>query len=83
MRSRGARGGVRRVFEHQARFWKRQLSFPVDNVAMMSEPVEERGRHLGVTEDARPFAECEICRDDYRCAFVEPADEMEEQLPPS
>ena len=54
-----------------------------DNVAMMGEPVEERGRHLGVAEDARPFTEGQIGRDDHRCAFVELANEMEEQLPTS
>src|ERR1700730_7151020 len=50
---------------------------------MMGEPVEERGRHLGVAEDARPFAEGQIGRDDHRGAFVELAHEMEEQLPAS
>ena len=47
-----------------------------DNVAMMGEPVEERGRHLGVAEDARPFTEGQIGRDDHRGAFVELANEM-------
>ena len=30
-----------------------------DDFAVMGEPVEERGCHLGVTEDGRPFTECE------------------------
>ena len=46
----------------------------------MCEAVEERGGHFGVAEDARPFAEGEIGGDDDRGAFVEPADEMEEEL---
>ena len=46
-------------------------------------PVEERGRHLGVSEDARPFAEGQIGRDDDRGALIELAHEMEEQLPAS
>jgi hypothetical protein len=50
---------------------------------MMSETVEERGRHLGVSEDARPFAEGQIGRDDDRGALIELAHEMEEQLPAS
>ena len=50
---------------------------------MMSEPVEERGRHLGVTKDARLFAEGQIGGDDRRGAFVELANEMEKQLPAS
>jgi hypothetical protein len=51
-----------------------------DDVAVVSEAIEERGSHLGVAEDARPFAEGEIGRDDDRGAFVEPADETEEEL---
>ncbi len=47
---------------------------------MMREAVEERGGHLGVTEDGRPFAECEVRGDDDRGAFVELADEVEQEL---
>ena len=46
----------------------------------MGQPIEQRGRHLGVAEDARPFAEAEIGGDDDRGALVEPADQMEEEL---
>jgi len=46
----------------------------------MREPVEESGRHFRVTEDAGPFAEGEIGRDDDRRALVEPADQVEQQL---
>src|SRR5262249_24120602 len=53
------------------------------NVAMTSEPVEESGCHLGISEDPRPFAEGKIGCDDDRATFVELADEMEEQLPSS
>ena len=31
----------------------------------MGETIEERGRHLGAAEDARPFAERQIGRDDH------------------
>ena len=51
-----------------------------DDVAAVSEPVEQGGGHLGIAEHRRPFAEGQIGRDDDRGAFVEPADEMEEQL---
>jgi hypothetical protein len=44
------------------------------------EAIEQRGGHLGVAEHARPFAEGEIGGDDDRGAFVEAADEMEEEL---
>ena len=47
----------------------------------MGKPVEECRGHLGVAEDARPFAEVEIGGDQDRGAFVEVADEMEEKLP--
>jgi hypothetical protein len=43
----------------------------------MGETVEQRGRYLGVTEDARPFAKGQIGRDDDRGVLIE----MEEQLP--
>jgi len=33
LRGLGARGGVRRICEHQARFLKRQLSFPVSTLS--------------------------------------------------
>ncbi len=48
---------------------------------MMRQSVEERGRHLGVAEDGRPLPEGEVGGDDHRGAFVEPADQVEEQLP--
>src|ERR1700675_74646 len=32
----------------------------LDDVAMMRQAVEQRGRHLGVAKNTRPFAECEI-----------------------
>jgi hypothetical protein len=47
---------------------------------VVGEAIEQRGRHLGIAEHARPFAEGEIGGDDDRGALVEPADEVEEQL---
>ena len=52
----------------------------LDDVAVVSEAVEQCGGHLGVAEHARPFAEGEIGGDDDRGSFVEPADQVEEQL---
>ena len=46
---------------------------------MMGQPVEQRRRHLGVAEDTRPFAEAEVGGDDDAGAFVELAQQMEEQ----
>ena len=51
-----------------------------DDVAVVSEAIEQRGRHFGVGEDAGPFAEGEIGGDDDRGALVEPADEVEQEL---
>lgn len=51
-----------------------------DDVAMVGNAVEQRGRHLGVTEDGWPLAKGEVGGDDDRGALVELADEMEEQL---
>ena len=67
----------------QTRCLKRQLSLPVDDIAVVGGAVEERRRHLRVAEHARPFAEGEIGRDDDRRAFVEPADQMEQGWPPA
>jgi hypothetical protein len=53
----------------------------LDDVAVVGEAVEERGRHLGVAEDGGPFAEVEVGGDDDRGALVESADEVEEELP--
>jgi len=47
---------------------------------MMGEPIKQRGGHLGVTEDAGPFAEGEVSGDNDRGAFVKLADEVEQEL---
>ena len=46
----------------------------------MRQSIEQRRRHLGVAEHARPFAEGEIGGDDHRGALIQPADHMEEKL---
>ena len=52
----------------------------LDDVAVVGQPIEQRGGHLGVAEDGGPFAEGEIGGDDDRGALVEPADEVEQEL---
>ena len=52
----------------------------LDDVAVVREPVEQRGRHLRIGEYARPLAEREVGRDDDRRGLVEPADQVEQQL---
>ena len=49
------------------------------DVAMMCEPVEQRGGHFCIAEDTRPLAEAEVGRDDDTGAFVEFAQQVEEQ----
>src|SRR6266478_5173274 len=51
-----------------------------ENVAVVGEAVEQRRRHLGVGEDARPFGKGEIGRQDDRGALVEAADQVEQHL---
>ena len=47
----------------------------------MSEAIEERGGHFGITEHAGPLAEAEVGGDDNARAFVEFAQQMEQQGP--
>jgi hypothetical protein len=51
-----------------------------DYVAVVSEAIGQRGRHLGIGEDTGPFAEGEIGSDDDRGALVKPTDEVEQEL---
>ena len=53
----------------------------LDDLAMVGQTVEQGCGHLGVAEDGRPFAEGEVGGDDDQGALVEPAHEVEEQLP--
>ena len=46
---------------------------------MVCEPVQEGGGHFGITEHFRPFAEAEVGGDDDAGAFVEFAQQMEQQ----
>ena len=52
-----------------------------EDVAAMGETVEQGGGHLGVTEHRGPFAEAEVGCDHDACAFVEFAQQVEEQRP--
>jgi hypothetical protein len=36
----------------------------LDDIAVVSEAIEQRGRHLGITEDTRPLPEREVRGDD-------------------
>ena len=53
----------------------------LDDVAVMGQPVEQRGGHLGVAEHAGPFAEGEIDGDDDGSTLVEPAIHLVERPP--
>ena len=45
----------------------------------MGQAIEQRGGHLGIAEDAGPFAEAEVGGDDDAGAFVEFAEQVEEK----
>lgn len=51
----------------------------LQDVTVMGEAIEERGRHLGVAEHAGPFAEAEVGGDNDAGALVEFAQQMEQQ----
>jgi hypothetical protein len=36
----------------------------LDDVAVVGQAIKQRGRHLGITGDARPFTECEVRGDE-------------------
>ncbi len=52
----------------------------LNDIAVVSEAVEQRRRHLGIDEDGRPFVEGQIGRDDDGSALIESADEVEQQF---
>jgi hypothetical protein len=52
------------------------------DVAAVGQAVEERGGHLCVAEDRRPFAEAEIGSDDDAGALIELAQEWKSKAPP-
>src|SRR5689334_20457917 len=52
----------------------------LDDVAVVGQAVEQRRRHLWIAEHGSPFREGEVSGDDDRGAFVEPTDQMEQQL---
>lgn len=52
----------------------------LNNLAVVGEPVEQCGGHLGITKHAGPFAEGEVGCDDDRGTFVELADQVEQEL---
>lgn len=45
-----------------------------EDMTVMSEAIEESGRHLGVAEDLAPFTEAQIGGDDNTGMFVETAE---------
>ena len=49
----------------------------LDDLAVVNKPVEQRGGHLRVAEDAGPFSEGEVSRHDERGALGELADQVE------
>jgi hypothetical protein len=52
----------------------------LDDIEVVGQSIEQRGRHLGVAEHTWPFAEGEISGDDDRSALLESADKVEQEL---
>ena len=73
VRGKGFSGGF-------AAFEAPTLVAGLDDIAMVREPVEQRGRHLGVAEHRWPFAEGQVGGDDDGSLLIEPADQVEQQL---
>ena len=52
-----------------------------EDVAVVGEPIEQRGGHLCVAKDACPFTEAEVGGDDDAGALIKSAEQVEEQRP--
>ena len=52
-----------------------------EDVAMMGQPVQQGGGHLGIAEHVRPLAEAEVGRDNDAGALVEFTEQVEQQRP--
>jgi len=76
----GAGSAARRFSRSAAMFETPAFVACLDDVAVMGNPIEQRGSHLGVAENGRPLAKGEVGGDDHRRAFVELADEVKQQL---
>lgn len=51
----------------------------LDDVAVVREPIEQRGGHLGIAEDARPLRETQVGGDHDAGSLVGAAEQMEQQ----
>ncbi len=49
------------------------------DVAVMGEPVQQSGGHLGIDEHAAPLAETQVGRDHHAGALIEFREQMEQQ----
>jgi len=56
------------------------LAVQLQNVDVMRQPIEQRAGQPLAAEDAGPFLEWQVRRDDGRAAFVTLAEDLEEQL---
>ena len=54
----------------------------LDDIAVVGQSIEQGGRHLGIAEHARPFAEGEIGGDDDGGALIKAAGEVGESCSP-
>jgi hypothetical protein len=52
------------------------------NIAVMRNSIQQRGRHLGVAEDLDPFPKIEDVGNDQRGFLIKMADQLEQQSAP-
>jgi hypothetical protein len=51
----------------------------LNDMTVVREPIEQRGRHLGVAENAGPFTAVQIRRDHHAGVLVELAEQVKQQ----
>jgi hypothetical protein len=51
------------------------------NIAVVRNPIQQRGAHLGTVEDLNPFPKIEVGGDDQRSFIIQLADQVEQQSP--
>src|SRR5690606_12208896 len=51
-----------------------------EDLAVMEQAIEDRGRHHGIAEDAAPLADRAIAGDEHAAALVAARDELEEEV---
>ena len=59
------------------------LAAGIDDVAVVSQAIQQCRGHLGVAEYPRPLGKASVCADDHIVAFVELGEQVEQSRPPA